>query len=80
MLANHKLGNMRNANAIGINLSSALVVSKTVGLNDRFVFTLAWRKLLLKTNLAKGLADLGSDSSGTREVLPSEYSNFVDGI
>jgi len=28
---------MRNANAIGIDLSSALVVSKTVGLEDGFV-------------------------------------------
>jgi len=53
MLANYELENMRNTDTIEIDLSSALVVSKTVGLNDRFVFTLAWRKLLLKTNLAK---------------------------
>jgi len=39
-LCNYELENMRNASAIGIDLSSALVVSKTVGLNDRFVFTL----------------------------------------
>jgi len=79
-LSNYELENVRNASAIGIDLSSALVVSKTVCLNDRFVFTLAWRKLLLKTNLANGLTDLGSDSSATREVLPSECSNFVEGI
>ena len=80
MLVNYELENMENANVIGIDLSSPLVVSKTVGLNARFVFTLAWRKLLLKTDLVKGLADLGSDSSATGEVLPSECSYFVEGI
>ena len=79
MLANHELENMRNASAIVIDLLLALVVSKTVCLNDRFVFTLAWRKLLT-TDLAKGLADLGSDSSATREVLPNELSNFIERV
>ena len=36
MMPNYESENMRNASAIGIDLSSALVVSKTVGLNDRF--------------------------------------------
>jgi len=80
MLVNYELENMENANVIGINHSSALVVSETVGLDDRLVFTLGRRKWLLKTDFAKGLADLGSDSSATREVLPSECSNFIEGI
>ena len=40
MLPNYEPENMRNADAVGIDLSSALVVSKTVGLNDRFVLCL----------------------------------------
>jgi len=50
MLANYELENMGNANAIGIDILSALVVSKTVGLDDRFVFTPGRRKWLLKTD------------------------------
>ena len=79
MLANQELENMRNANVIGIDLPSALVVFKTVSLDDRFVFTLGWRQWLLQTDFAKGIADLDLDSSATREVLPSECSNSIEG-
>jgi len=72
--------NMRNASAIGIDLSSALVVCKTVSYDVRFVFTLGWRQWQLKTDFAKGLADLGSVSSSTREVLLCECSNSIEGI
>jgi len=53
MLANYELEDMRDASAIRIDLSLALVVSKTVCLDDRLVFTLGRRKWLLKTDFAK---------------------------
>ena len=40
MLPNYEPENMRNSDAVGIDLPSALVVSKTVGLDDRFVLRL----------------------------------------
>jgi len=40
MLHNYELENIGNPDAIGIDLSSALVASKTVGLEDRFVLCL----------------------------------------